>query len=72
MSNKSAVEAVNRTLQDLRDCDKIMGGLTLLLSCDFRQTLPVIQRGTKADEIEACIKCSFYGGLQLCCHFLPT
>ncbi|XP_042910510.1 ATP-dependent DNA helicase PIF1-like [Parasteatoda tepidariorum] len=35
-----------------------MGDVTLVLSGDFRQTLPVMQRGTKADEIHACIKSS--------------
>ena len=35
-----------------------MGGLTVVLSGDFRQTLPVIPRGTKADELKACLKSS--------------
>ncbi|GFU68550.1 ATP-dependent DNA helicase [Trichonephila clavipes] len=50
-------EALNWTLQDLRDTD-IMGGMVVLLAGDFRLTLPVIQRGTPADEIQACIKLS--------------
>jgi len=28
-----------------------MGGMTVLLAGDFRQTLPVVSRGTRADEI---------------------
>ena len=28
-----------------------MGGVTMVLSGDFRQTLPVIPRGTPADEV---------------------
>lgn len=58
MSHKGAIEALNRTLQDIRDCKSIMGGLVVLLAGDFRQTLPVIQRGTPADEIKACLKSS--------------
>jgi ATP-dependent exoDNAse (exonuclease V), alpha subunit - helicase superfamily I member len=58
MSHKKAIEALNRTLQDLRDSTDIMGGMVVLLAGDFRQTLPVIQRGTPADEIQACIKSS--------------
>ncbi|XP_055918651.1 uncharacterized protein LOC129950755 [Eupeodes corollae] len=58
MSHKKAIEALNRTLQDLRDSTDIMGGIVVLLAGDFRQTLPVIQRGTPADEIQACIKSS--------------
>lgn len=33
-----------------------MGGVVLLLSGDFRQTLPVIPKSTPADEINACLK----------------
>ena len=58
MSHKKAIEALNRTLQDLRDGTDIMGGMVVLLAGDFRQTLPVIQRGTPADEIQACLKSS--------------
>lgn len=56
MANKKAVEAVNRTLQDIRRNDHVMGGVTVLFCGDFRQTLPVITRGTRADEVGACLK----------------
>ena len=59
MSNKGAVEALDRSLRDLRGCKKIMGGLTVLLSGDFRQTLPVVPRGTRADEVKSCLKSSY-------------
>ncbi|XP_036341701.1 uncharacterized protein LOC118751048 [Rhagoletis pomonella] len=58
MAHKKAVEAVNRTLQDIRRNDHIMGRITVLFCGDFRQTLPVITRGTRADEVNACLKCS--------------
>ncbi|GFY09306.1 ATP-dependent DNA helicase [Trichonephila clavipes] len=35
-----------------------MGGIVVLLAGDFQQTIPVIHRGTPADEIHACIKSS--------------
>lgn len=47
MSHKSALEAINISLQDIRGNNKLMGGITMLLAGDFRQTLPVIQRGKK-------------------------
>ncbi|GFR63719.1 ATP-dependent helicase [Elysia marginata] len=60
MSHKHAIEALNNTLRDLRKSEHLMGGVTLLLSGDFRQTLSIIQRGgAPADEINACIKYSF-------------
>jgi PIF1 helicase. len=40
-SHKKAIEALNRTLQDLRDSTDIMGGMVVFLAGDFRQTLPV-------------------------------
>jgi len=36
---KAAIEALDRTMQDLRKTDKVIGGVPLLLSGDFRQTL---------------------------------
>ncbi|CAF4571758.1 unnamed protein product, partial [Rotaria sp. Silwood2] len=35
-----------------------MGGVVLLLAGDFRQTLPVIPKGTMADALKACWKAS--------------
>jgi ATP-dependent DNA helicase PIF1 len=59
MSHRQALEALDRTLQDLRGNGKIMGGVVLLLAGDFRQTLPVILKGTMADELKACLKASY-------------
>ena len=58
MSNKRAFEAVDRTLRDIRGDDRLMGGLSFILAGDFRQTLPIVPKGTKADEIQACLKSS--------------
>ncbi|GFU69000.1 ATP-dependent DNA helicase [Trichonephila clavipes] len=38
MAHKKGIEALNRTLQDIKGCNRIMGGLTVLMSGDFRQT----------------------------------
>lgn len=56
MAHKGGVEALNRTLQDIRGNKKLMGGVTVLLAGDFRQTLPVVPKGTRADEVKACLK----------------
>lgn len=58
MPHKRAVEALNRTMQDIKSNRSIMGGMVVLLAGDFRQILPVIARGTPADEINACLKAS--------------
>jgi ATP-dependent DNA helicase PIF1 len=58
MSHKGAFEALDRTIQDIKRNNRVMGGMTVLLAGDFRQTLPVIQRGSRADEVKACLKSS--------------
>lgn len=58
MAHKYSLEALNRTLKDLKENDRLFDGAMVLLSGDFRQTLPVIPRSTYADEINACLKSS--------------
>ncbi|VVC35537.1 P-loop containing nucleoside triphosphate hydrolase,DNA helicase Pif1-like [Cinara cedri] len=58
MAHKHSLEALNRTLKDIKNNDNLFGGTLLVLSGDFRQTLPVIPRSTYADEINACLKSS--------------
>lgn len=58
MAHKKALEALHRTLQDLRENQHPFGGALILLSGDSRQTLPVIPRSTPADEFNACLKSS--------------
>ncbi|GBN94978.1 hypothetical protein AVEN_9899-1 [Araneus ventricosus] len=38
--------------------DKPFGGKVTIIGGDFRQTVPVVPRGTRADVIESCIKSS--------------
>ena len=58
MAHRHALEALNNTLQDLRGNGENMGGVVVLLAGDFRQTLPVVPKGTMADELKACLKSS--------------
>uniref|UniRef100_A0A0L8HNT5 ATP-dependent DNA helicase n=1 Tax=Octopus bimaculoides TaxID=37653 RepID=A0A0L8HNT5_OCTBM len=58
MSQRGAMEVLGKTLQDIRDNNKFTRGVTLVLSGDFRQTLPIILRRTRSDKIKACIKSS--------------
>ena len=48
MNNKYCLEALDKTLQDLRNnFDKPFGGMTVILGGDFQQILLVIPLGTK-------------------------
>ncbi|XP_055549333.1 ATP-dependent DNA helicase PIF1-like [Wyeomyia smithii] len=58
MANKRALEALDRTMRDLRSNARHFGGALIVLAGDFRQTLPVIPRSTAADAINACLKLS--------------
>ena len=65
MSNKFCIEAVDRLFRDLMSViDPALknipfGGKIVLFGGDFRQTLPVVLRGTKADIINSTLKSSF-------------
>lgn len=56
MAHKGALKILARALKGIRDYQAPMGGITLLLSGDFTQTLPVIPTGTRADKVQACLK----------------
>ena len=56
MSHKRAFEALDRTLRDIRNNESIMGQITLVMSGDFRQILPVIPKGSRADAVQASVK----------------
>lgn len=59
MLHKNAFEACDRTFKDIRNNNKEMGNMVVVLAGDFRQTLPIIQKGTAIDEINACLKSSY-------------
>ncbi|KAI3900737.1 hypothetical protein MKW92_036312, partial [Papaver armeniacum] len=46
MANRYAFEALDRTLRDVIKVEKPFGGKILVFGGDFRQVLPVIERGT--------------------------
>lgn len=50
-----ALEAIGRILRDVRSSQSLMGGLIKFI-WRFLQILPVIIKGTKADEIRVYMK----------------
>ena len=59
MQDRYIFEALNRTLQDIRDSPRLFGGITMLFGGDFRQTTPVIARASRERIVNASIKKSF-------------
>lgn len=61
MSNKAMFECLNTSLNDICDTpNKLFGNKIVLMGGDFRQTLPIVKHGTKADIIKNCIKSTFF------------
>ncbi|XP_049302983.1 uncharacterized protein LOC125776145 [Bactrocera dorsalis] len=58
MAHKKSLEALDRSMQDLRNNKNRFGGAMILLAGDFRQILPIVPRSTPADELNACLKSS--------------
>lgn len=56
MMHRYAVEAVDRSFRDIRGNDLPFGGVVFCFCGDFRQTLPVVPKGSRAEIISACLK----------------
>ncbi|KAF7127864.1 hypothetical protein RHSIM_Rhsim11G0010700 [Rhododendron simsii] len=56
MQHKYCVEAVDRTLCDIRDNPKPFGGITVVLGGDFRQILPVVPKGVREEIVNASLR----------------
>jgi len=59
MTHRHCFEALDRTLQDLRNSSKLFGGLTMIFGGDFQQILPVVTRGSRAEIVDACLRQSY-------------
>uniref|UniRef100_A0A0D3BIS7 ATP-dependent DNA helicase n=1 Tax=Brassica oleracea var. oleracea TaxID=109376 RepID=A0A0D3BIS7_BRAOL len=74
MTHNHAFEALDKTLKDIMSMknppakNQTFGGKTVLLGGDFRQILPVIPQGSRADTVLALISHSY---LWNSCHKFP-
>ncbi|XP_062103142.1 uncharacterized protein LOC133814163 [Humulus lupulus] len=65
MANKFCFEALDKTLRDIlrtrfeNSSNKPFGGLTIVCGGDFRQILPVVPKGTRADIVDASLNSSY-------------
>ena len=59
MLHKWHLEALDRSLRDIMDVEEPFGGKILILSGDFRQTLPVIPGASTASIINSAINSSY-------------
>ena len=56
MASKIAFNAVDGVMKDLLNSDKPFGNIIVILSGDFRQTLPIVKRGNRTQIIENTVK----------------
>ncbi|KAH9687645.1 ATP-dependent DNA helicase [Citrus sinensis] len=65
MAHKFCFEALDKTLRDIlrtryeNTSIKPFGGLTIVCGGDFRQILPVVPKGTRADIVDASLNSSY-------------
>ena len=59
MGHKFIYEAIDRSLKNLLKSDKPFGGLVTVFAGDWRQTLPIVRRGSNAQIISATLKFSY-------------
>jgi hypothetical protein len=58
MMTKHGLRCVDMLLRDIMQERLPFGGKVVVIGGDFRQTLPVVVRGTRVDVVECCIKSS--------------
>jgi ATP-dependent DNA helicase PIF1 len=59
MTNRLAVECLDRSLQDTMHCELPFGGKVMVFGRDFRQVLPVVPRGIRAQVTDATLQRSY-------------
>ena len=59
MGHRHIYEAIDRTLRDIRENDSMFGQLTVVFAGDWRQIVPVVHHGSRADIVDACLKKSY-------------
>lgn len=71
MVHNGKIEALVRTLQDIRSNNHLMGGITILLTGD-RKILPVVPRKTRADEVRPALNHPNYDLRYMCNPYEST
>ena len=55
MADRKVIKCIERTLRDIMGCDDIFGGKVVVFSGDFRQILPVVRHGSRADIVNTSL-----------------
>jgi hypothetical protein len=65
MNDKNVVSVVDRFLQRLMESDQPFGGKLIIFAGDFRQVLPIVKKGGRAQIVNQTIRqCPFWDDVQ--------
>jgi ATP-dependent DNA helicase PIF1 len=65
MTKRHAIEALDISLHDILDKEDLpSGGKTFVFGGDFRQTLPVVRKGSQAQIMDASLRRSYLWDLM--------
>ena len=56
MLSNRVLRYVDRMMKDACSCDKPFGGKVVVLGGDWRQLAPVVEHGTREDQVQESIK----------------
>lgn len=59
MMSKACYESVDKTLRDIIDSALPFGGKVMVFGGDFRQVLPIVPRGNRAQAVDAALSRSY-------------
>ncbi|XP_022717760.1 uncharacterized protein LOC111276258 [Durio zibethinus] len=59
MATRFSIETVDRSLRDIMDSTEIFGGKVIVFGGDFRQVLPVVPHGTRAETVNVSFAKSY-------------
>ena len=59
MVNMPCVEALDRSLRDVMRKDRAFGGRPIAFGGDYRQILPVVSKGSRADIVHVSLTSSY-------------
>ena len=59
MQHRFIYECLDRSLRDVSKTDQLFGGITVVFSGDWRQCLPIVKHGGRAEVLDACLKSSY-------------
>jgi ATP-dependent DNA helicase PIF1 len=65
MTKRHAIEGFDNRLRDILNKEELpFGGKTIVFGGDFRHTLPVVRKGSRAQIIDASLRRSYLWGLM--------